>query len=82
MTLGATKYPFSISYHYYESYQGTGQKSGAYIFRPSVATIAGPKKYSTIKSVSYAEGAVYLVLVLEGDKTYTKLYFNKQPAYI
>jgi len=79
---GSVVYPFSVSYHYYESYQGTGQKSGAYIFRPSVLTIAGPRKYSTIKNVSYAEGSIYLVVVLEGDLTYTKLYFNKMPSYL
>lgn len=61
---GTLVYPFSVSYHYYESYQGTGQKSGAYIFRPSVHTIASPKKYSTIKVVSYVEGSIYLVVLL------------------
>jgi len=44
-----------INYNYYESYQGDGQKSGAYIFRPADAN-GTSKKYSTAKSVHYAEG--------------------------
>ncbi len=71
-----------MGYNYYESYQGNGQKSGAYIFRPSDATINTPKKYSNIKTIHYAEGTVATVIVLEGDKTYTKMYFYKQPKYV
>lgn len=55
---------FSVGYNYYESYQSEGQKSGAYIFRPSNATILTPKKYSDIKTVHYAEGEVTTVIVL------------------
>lgn len=73
---------FQINYDYYESYQGDGQKSGAYIFRPANETISTPKKYSTLKSVHYAEGDIVTVVVLQGDKTYSKMYFNKQPSYV
>lgn len=72
-----TIFQWSLGYNYYESYQGTGQKSGAYIFRPSAATINAPKKYSTIKNIYYAEGNSTLVVVLEGDKTYSRLYFHR-----
>ena len=49
-------HPFDISYGYYVGYSEVGQKSGAYIFRPSNSTINGPKKYSSQGSVSFAEG--------------------------
>ena len=70
-------YDIMLSYNYYESYQGDNQKSGAYIFRPSEATINGSKKYSTFKSYHYAEGDSVTVFVFEGDKTYTKVYLSK-----
>lgn len=73
---------FQVNYDYYESYQSTGQKSGAYIFRPSNETILNPKKYSSIKTVHYAEGDITTIIVLEGDKTYSKLYFSKQAGYV
>lgn len=73
---------FQINYDYYESYQGTGQKSGAYIFRPSNETILNPKKYSKLQKVHYAEGDGVTIIVLEGDKIYSKMYFSKQPSYV
>lgn len=40
------------------------------------------KKYSTIKTIHFAEGTEMLVFGLEGDKTYSKLYFSKQDGYV
>lgn len=82
LTMSGKTYPFSVAYNYYESYQGTGQKSGAYIFRPSVFTIAAPRHYSTFRSYQYLEGTTHLALILEGDKTYTTVYFNKLAGYV
>ena len=73
---------FTVGYNYYESYQSDGQKSGAYIFRPANDTILTPKKYSDIKTVHYAEGEVNTIIVLEGDKTYTRMYFSKLAKYV
>lgn len=67
------------SYNYYESYQANGQKSGAYIFRPSDATTSATKKYTTFKSYHYSEGDFVTIFIFEGDKTYTKFYFSKIP---
>lgn len=72
---------FLINYNYYEAYQGDGQKSGAYIFRPATPN-ASPKKFSTIKAIHYADGDGVLVIILEGDKTYSILTFSKSHGYV
>lgn len=81
LTSNGSAFEWSVAYNYYESYQGTGQKSGAYIFRPSAATIAGPRKYSATKGVHYAEGNSTVVVVLEGDRVYSRLYFHRLEDY-
>ena len=43
---GENTYPFRLSYKHYRSYQGPGQKSGAYIFRPDNYTINRSLLYS------------------------------------
>ena len=70
---------FFIGYKYYESYQGSGQKGGAYIFRPANDT---PKVLSNIKKIFYLDGTRNLVIVLEGTSTLTKVYFSKRTGYI
>lgn len=79
MTLSGVTESFLINYNHYESYQGEGQKSGAYIFRPANDT---SKKYSTVKNIHYAEGTEMVVITLEADKTYTKVYFSKIYDYV
>ena len=82
VTLKSGEYSIFPEYNYYESYQGDDQKSGAYIFRPSQDTLNKSKKYTTFKSYQYAEGDTTVVFVMEGDKTYTKMYFSKIPNEI
>jgi hypothetical protein len=56
-TWGAGRWStFIPTYEYYESYQGSGQKSGAYIFRPSNKTYFGPIEYSKATTIYYFEG--------------------------
>ncbi len=52
---------FFVGYKYYESYQGSGQKGGAYIFRPA-SDIA--KVLSNVKKVYSLDGTQSLVIVL------------------
>ena len=61
LTLGKDTQSFLVAYNYYESYQGDGQKSGAYIFRPANNT---PKIFSSTKTYHYAEGSVVDMVVL------------------
>jgi hypothetical protein len=74
---GATE-TFNIAYNYYEGWVG-GQSSGAYIFRPTKDTQA---EYSAIKKIYYADGANTAAVILEGDKTLTKVYFSKTLDYV
>lgn len=70
---------FTINYNYYESYQGPDQKSGAYIFRPAKDD---KQTYSNIKTIYYAEGVKSVVIVLDGDRTDSKVTFSKEDGYI
>lgn len=79
LSIGSAIESFTINYNYYESYQSSGQKSGAYIFRPNGND---PLKYSTIKAIAYAEGTKAVIFTLDGDKTSTKLFFSKEAGYI
>lgn len=82
MTIPSGTYPFELTYSHYIGFSDVGQKSGAYIFRPSASTINNPKKYSTLKSLHYAEGDQMVVVALQGDNTYTNLYFNKREGHV
>lgn len=79
MTLDGQVESFMIGYNYYTSYEGSDQKSGAYIFRPASDTA---NKYSNIKAIHYAEGVKSVVFALDGDKTSTKLFFSKEDGYV
>ena len=43
---GKKEYPFILNYKNYRSFQGSSQKSGAYIFRPDNYTMNGSLLYS------------------------------------
>jgi hypothetical protein len=55
------------------------QSSGAYIFRP-VNDVS--KEYSSIKKIYYIDGVTNGIVVLEGDKTLTKVSFSKTQDYV
>lgn len=57
----------------------SGQDSGAYIFRPTNDISV---EYSVIRKIYYADGAASAVVVLEGDKTLTKVIFSKAVDYV
>lgn len=56
-----------------------GQSSGAYIFRPIIDTSS---EYSSIKKIYYVDALTTAVIVLEGDKTLTKVFFSKNNNYV
>ena len=64
---------FSLNYNYYESYQGDGQKSGAYIFRPSQRTLSGSIAYDSAISGKVFIGKNLLQIQLYGAKTITAI---------
>ena len=56
-----------------------GQHSGAYIFRPKSDN---QKVYSNINKMHYADGVTTGIIVLEGDKSLTRVYFSKTADYV
>ena len=49
---------FKINYEHYQSYQGEGQKSGAYIFRPNEKTFSGSIPYSVPTKSTIHQGRI------------------------
>jgi len=79
LTLNGATESFNIFYNYYEGWDQSGQKSGAYIFRPKTDT---SKIYSTISKAYYADGQTTAIFVLQGDKAVTRVYFNRETDYV
>jgi lysosomal alpha-mannosidase len=74
LTINGVAETFKIFYNYYEGKTGDGQNSGAYIFRPVSQT---SKTYSEIKKSYYADGQGAGIIILEGDRILTRVYFSK-----
>jgi len=74
LTLNGVTETFKIFYNYYEGWDSGGQHSGAYIFRPKSDS---PKPYSNIAKLHYADGATHGIIILQGDRTTTRVYFSK-----
>jgi hypothetical protein len=79
LTLNGFTESFKLFYNYYEGWDKGGQHSGAYIFRPLSET---PKEYSPIKKIYYADGATTAMVLLEGDRVLTKVYFSRMTNYV
>ena len=78
LTINGATESFNIFYNYYQGMVG-GQSSGAYIFRPIVDSSS---EYSSIKKIFYVDALTTAVIVLEGDKTLTKVFFSKNINYV
>ena len=78
LTLNGATETFNIFYNYYQGWVG-GQNSGAYIFRPikDLST-----EYSPIKKIHYIDGDATALVILEGDRTLTKVFFSKAANYV
>ncbi|EGR32713.1 hypothetical protein IMG5_073080 [Ichthyophthirius multifiliis] len=72
-TQNCTKNAFEVLYNYYNSYQGDGQKSGAYIFRPDNNNIDRSQTYSKIKNKYIFNGKLVTIVILEGTKIKSEL---------
>ena len=79
LTINGNTESFKIFYNYYEGWDSEGQTSGAYIFRPKSNT---PKSFSNISRMYYADGQTLGMIVLEGDKTITRCYFQKEKDFV
>lgn len=79
LTINGVLESFKIFYNYYGGWMESGQDSGAYIFRPTNDISV---EYSVIRKIYYADGAASAVVVLEGDKTLTKVIFSKAVDYV
>lgn len=79
LTLNGKAESFKISYNYYEGWDMGGQHSGAYIFRPKSDNA---KSYSNINKMHYADGVTTGIIILEGDKSLTRVYFSKTSDYV
>ncbi|KAL4512875.1 hypothetical protein ABPG72_017560 [Tetrahymena utriculariae] len=64
---------FEVLYHYYPSYQGKGQKSGAYIFRPATEYIDTPIAYSETKNQFIFHGKLVTIVLIQGTHTDSQL---------
>lgn len=69
---------FEVRYNYYNSYQGKGQRSGAYIFRPATRNLNSSQYYSSIKDQKIYNGKLLTIVSIEGDHidTQLKVYAN------
>ncbi len=66
-------YEFKVHYEFYQSYQGDGQKSGAYIFRPDEKTLSGSIPYSTpVKSTIHQGNVVVQITVIRQPLIFIK----------
>jgi hypothetical protein len=79
LTIDGNTRSFQIFYNYYVGWNKGGQPSGAYIFRP-ISHIS--KLYSKIHKIYFVEGLTTVMIVLEGDKTLTRVYFSTTRDYV
>lgn len=71
ITCDGRSHPFSLSYGFYQSFDGMGQHSGAYIFRPS----SNLKEYSQIEEVSVKKGSQVIEVKIVRSLLTTRLRF-------
>lgn len=63
--------PIQVSYQFYPSYQGKGQKSGAYIFRPATEFMNSTISYSPVRQWIVYPGQYQVTVQMVGVNTNT-----------
>lgn len=73
---------FEISYNKYDSYNGEGQQSGPYVFRPAHPTQKQSNSYNTILHKTMYVGDIVSVLHFDGTHIDTQVrFYNDNPNF-
>lgn len=71
----------TITYEYYPAYQGDGQKSGAYIFRPDSNYLNKTLVFSTLKTWTVFTGDFVNIIRIVGERSETQMRTFRADGY-